>query len=92
MVDLLLFLISIFQILLKVMIKLRKTIRMPIFVEMKNEFQDTKDLLQTISDGVHFFVKENLPDSLVLITQIFLKFLILAGLIWRLKYAVRAKG
>ncbi len=71
------------------MIKLRKTIRMPIFVEMKNEFQDTKDLLQTISDSVHFFVKENLPDSLVLITQIFLKFLILAGMIWLVGFVVR---
>lgn len=56
---------------------------------MKNEFQGTKDLLQTISDTLHFFVRDHVPDGWVLFLQIFLKFLFLAGIIWAVGFLTR---
>ncbi|EJL70080.1 mechanosensitive ion channel family protein [Chryseobacterium populi] len=53
---------------------------------MKNELQDTKDFLQNISDQIHYFVKDNVHSDLVLILQILLKFLFLAGLVFVLDF------
>lgn len=49
---------------------------------MNNEIKDTKDFLQTLSDMIHFFVKDNIPDNWVLFVQISLKFLLFVGLIY----------
>ncbi|MEY8759551.1 mechanosensitive ion channel family protein [Chryseobacterium tongliaoense] len=53
---------------------------------MKNELQDTKDFLQDISDQIHYFVKDNVHSDLVLILQILLKFIFLAGLVFVLDF------
>ena len=49
---------------------------------MNKELSTTKDFLQNISDMIHFFVKENIPDSWVLFLQISLKFLLFIALIY----------
>ena len=49
---------------------------------MKDELKDTKDFLQNISDYIHYSVRENLPDSAVLLVQIILKFLFLVAIIY----------
>lgn len=53
-----------------------------IFVGMKGELIDTKDLLQNISDHIHFFAKDYFPDSWILLGQIVLKFLFLVALVY----------
>lgn len=53
---------------------------------MKDEIQDTKDFLQNISDQIHYFVKDNVPSELVLMCQIVLKFIFLAGLVFVLDF------
>jgi miniconductance mechanosensitive channel len=53
---------------------------------MKDELQDTKDFLQDVSDQIHYFVRDNVPDSLVLTCQILLKFIFLAGLVYVLDF------
>ena len=49
---------------------------------MNDELKDTKDFLQNISDYIHYSVRENLPDSAVLLVQIILKFLFLVAIIY----------
>lgn len=49
---------------------------------MGEDLITTKDLLQNISDQIHYFVKGNFPDDLVLWVQILAKFLLLAALIY----------
>lgn len=49
---------------------------------MNKELNDTKDFLQNISDYIHFFVRENSPDSWVLLLQIVLKFVFLVAIIY----------
>lgn len=56
---------------------------------MKNELQDTKDFLQDISDQIHYFVKDNVHSDLVLILQILLKFIFLAGLVYVLDFVFK---
>ncbi|MGV8913981.1 MAG: mechanosensitive ion channel family protein [Kaistella sp.] len=56
---------------------------------MKDDFKGTKDFLQTISDSVHFFVKDHIPDSWVLLTQILLKFAILSALIYLVGFLMK---
>ena len=46
-----------------------------------NEFNNTKDFLQAMSDSLHYFVKDTVPDSWVLLIQIVLKFSFLVGII-----------
>ncbi|ATL75897.1 mechanosensitive ion channel protein MscS [Chryseobacterium piperi] len=53
---------------------------------MKDELQDTKDFLQDISDQIHYFVRNNVPNDFVLICQIILKFLFLAGVVYLLDF------
>lgn len=48
---------------------------------MDKDLIKTKDILQDISDQIHYFVKGNFPDDLILWVQIFAKFLFLAALI-----------
>ncbi len=48
---------------------------------MKTELKDYKDFLQQISDQIHFFCKDFLPDEFVLSAQITLKFFLLIFLI-----------
>ncbi len=74
---------------LKVVINQGKTNRIVNFASMKDDFKGTKDFLQTISDSVHFFVKDHIPDSWVLLTQILLKFAILSALIYLVGFLMK---
>ena len=56
---------------------------------MNNELKDTKDFLQTISDTLHFWLRDNFPDSWVLLSQIVFKFLLLIGLIYAIDFMVK---
>ena len=49
---------------------------------MRDELTTTKDLLQNISDQIHYFVKGYFPEELVLWMQILTKFLLLFALIY----------
>lgn len=49
---------------------------------MRDELTTTKDLLQNISDQIHYFVKGYFPEDLVLWIQILAKFLFLFALIY----------
>ncbi|KIA89071.1 mechanosensitive ion channel family protein [Kaistella jeonii] len=53
---------------------------------MNNELKDTKDFLQTISDYIHFFVRDNIPDNWVLLLQILLKFAFFVGIIYLIDF------
>lgn len=53
---------------------------------MKEELKDTKDFLQDISDNIHFFVKNNAPDGLILSSQIIIKFIFLASIVYILDF------
>ncbi|ROI09151.1 mechanosensitive ion channel family protein [Chryseobacterium sp. H3056] len=56
---------------------------------MNKELADTKDFLQNISDYIHFFVKENVPDTFVLLSQIFLKFLFFIAIIYVVDFVIK---
>lgn len=45
---------------------------------MKDELKDTQGFFQILSDKIHFFMRDNVPDGLVLISQIMAKLLLLA--------------
>lgn len=53
---------------------------------MNDELKDTKDFLQDLSDMIHFFAKDNIPDNWVLFVQISLKFLLFVGLIYLIDF------
>lgn len=67
---------------LKISINPINTIRFLIFAIMNDELKDTKDFLQNISDSIHYFVKDSLPDDWVLLWQIILKFLLLIFIVY----------
>ena len=56
---------------------------------MKDELIDYKDFLQQISDEIHFFCRDFLPDDLVLFGQIFSKFFFFIGLILLLAFLLK---
>ncbi|WP_076384580.1 mechanosensitive ion channel family protein [Kaistella chaponensis] len=56
---------------------------------MNNELKDTKDFLQNISDYIHFFVRDSIPDSGVLLFQILLKFAFLVGIIYLIDFLLK---
>ena len=56
---------------------------------MKDELIDYKDFLQQISDEIHFFCRDFLPDDLVLSGQIFLKFVFFIFLILLLAFLLK---
>ena len=49
---------------------------------MREDLLTTKDLLHCISHQIHYFVKDNFPDDLVLWVQILAKFIFLFALIY----------
>jgi len=59
-----------------------------IFAQM-NELNTTKDFLQDLSDSIHYFVKDVLPDSWVLLVQILLKFIFLVGIVYLTGFVLR---
>lgn len=67
---------------LKISINPINTIGFLIFAVMNDELKDTKDFLQNISDNIHYFVRDSLPDNWVLLGQIVLKFLFLLVLVY----------
>ena len=67
---------------LKIRINPINTIGFLIFAVMNDELKDTKDFLQNISDNIHYFVRDSLPDNWVLLGQIVLKFLFLLVLVY----------
>ncbi len=56
---------------------------------MNSEINNTKDFLQTISDMIHFFAKDNIPDNWILFVQILLKFLLFVGLIYLVDFLLK---
>ena len=56
---------------------------------MNNELKDTKDFLQNISDYIHFFVRDSIPDSGVLLFQILLKFAFFVGIIYLIDFLLK---
>lgn len=56
---------------------------------MNDELKGTKDFLQNISDNIHYFVKDSLPDNWVLLGQIVLKFLFLVLLVYIADFVVK---
>ena len=56
---------------------------------MNSEINNTKDFLQTVSDMIHFFAKDNIPDNWVLFVQILLKFLLFVGLIYLVDFLLK---
>lgn len=54
-----------------------------------NELNNTKDFLQAMSDTLHYFVKDTVPDSFVLTVQIALKFLFLVGIVYLTGFVIR---
>ncbi|WP_379963339.1 mechanosensitive ion channel family protein [Epilithonimonas sp. UC225_85] len=57
---------------------------------MKDELIDYKDFLQKISDEIHFFCRDFLPDDLVLSGQIFFKFVFFIFLIVFLAFILKS--
>lgn len=55
---------------------------------MNNELKGTKDFLQTLSDLIHFFLRDNIPDSWVLFLQIIVKFALFIALIYVVSFLV----
>lgn len=49
---------------------------------MKEEIIETKGFFEAISDKIHYFVKNNVPDAFILFGQIALKFLFLLSIIF----------
>lgn len=74
---------------LKVVINLRKTNRILTFASMNNELKDTKDFLQRMSDLIHFFLRDNMPDNLVLLLQIIFKFALFGALIYLVSFLMK---
>ncbi len=74
---------------LKVVINLRKTNRILTFVSMNDELKDTKDFLQRMSDLIHFFLRDNMPDDLVLLLQIIFKFALFGALIYLVSFLMK---
>lgn len=74
---------------LKVVINLLKTNRILIFATMNNELKDTKDFLQRISDYIHFFLRDSVPDEWVLLLQIVIKFALFIALIYLIGFLLR---
>lgn len=74
---------------LNVLINQGKTNGFLIFAAMNKELADTKDFLQNISDYIHFFVRENVPDTFVLLSQIFLKFLFFLAIIYVVDFLIK---
>lgn len=44
---------------------------------MKEEIQETKNFLQHISDDIHLFIRDTMPDGMVLFTQVVAKIMLL---------------
>lgn len=62
---------------------------MLIILSMKDELKDYKDFLQQISDEIHFFCKDFLPNEFVLPGQIFFKFTFFIALIFLLAFLLK---
>ena len=56
---------------------------------MNNELKDTKDFLQRMSDLIHFFLRDNMPDNLVLLLQIIFKFALFGALIYLVSFLIK---
>lgn len=59
------------------------------FALMKDEIQDTKNFLESLSDYIHYFVKDNVSSDFALSLQIFLKFIFLAFIIYLIDLLVK---
>lgn len=56
---------------------------------MNNELKDTKDFLQRISDYIHFFLRDSIPNEWVLLFQIIIKFALFIALIYLTGFLLR---
>ena len=56
---------------------------------MGDELSDTKDLLQNVSDWIHVFCRNNIAPEFVLLSQRSLKFILLAGVIFLVDFALK---
>ena len=60
-----------------------------IFVPMNDELKDTKDFLQEMSDRIHFFVSDMLPERWILLVQIMFKFAFLTALVYLVDFVLK---
>ncbi len=67
---------------LNVLINGGKTIGFANFAPMNKELANTKNFLQTISDYIHFFIQDNVPQIWVTLLQIVAKFAVFAALVY----------
>lgn len=56
---------------------------------MNDELKQTKGFLTGISDKIHYFVRENFPDDLILVGQILAKLLLLIGILLLLDFIIK---
>lgn len=56
---------------------------------MKEEIQETKNLLQHISDDIHLFIRDTMPDGMVLFTQVVAKIVLLLLLLIALGFVFK---
>lgn len=57
-----------------------------IFASMNEDFKETKDFLQHLSDKIHVLIRDIMPDGMILFTQILAKILLLALLLTILNF------
>lgn len=56
---------------------------------MNDEFKETKGFLQNISDGLHVFIRDTMPDGMILVTQILAKTILLLALLFVLNFVFK---
>ena len=56
---------------------------------MNDELKDTKDFLQDMSDRIHFFVSDMLPERWILLVQIMFKFVFLTALVYLVDFVLK---
>lgn len=56
---------------------------------MGKDIISTRDLLQLVSDQIHYFIRENFPDGIVLFSQILAKFLLLFATIYVIDFLMK---
>lgn len=78
---------------MKIIFKINKIFLPPLvfltFAIMNNDFQETKGFFRSISDTIHYMVKDHVADNLVLLLQISLKFLLLLVLLVVLNFVIK---
>ena len=64
-------------------------IKFLIFALMNDELKNTKGLFRTVSDQIHYLIKDHVADNFVLLLQISVKFLFLLGVLILMNYIIK---